>query len=147
MNVTKIFLTLSDFVTSSLWLLTLKYRLRSRLKRFTTTDSGTGLNTWRLLIILQADMFEDLQMTGLIALREQSDLPTLYGLVWWLYQLRYEHFDCVHYKNSQIYWHLMMLQILLLLITVEQKGLLTVNGLISLLTHYLHYRHFVYWHY
>ena len=45
MNVTKIFLTLSDFVTSSLWLLTLKDRLRARLKRFTTTDSGTGLNT------------------------------------------------------------------------------------------------------
>ena len=49
--------------------------------RFATTDSRAGLNTWRLLIILQTDMFEDLQMTCFLTLQKQSDLPTLNGLV------------------------------------------------------------------
>ena len=79
MDVIKIFLTLSDFVTPCLWLLTLKDYLQARLLSFTTTDS------W---------------MTGLLTLREQSDLPTLNDLVWWLIIFTYEYFDCVHYKNS-----------------------------------------------
>ena len=59
-DVIKIFLTLNDFEPLSLWLLTLQDRLRTRLLRLTTTDS---------------------RMTGLLTLREQSDLPTLNGLV------------------------------------------------------------------
>ena len=37
MEVIKIFFIVSDFLTSCLWLLTLKYRLRPRLQWFTTT--------------------------------------------------------------------------------------------------------------
>ena len=53
-------LTLSHFVTPCLSLLTLKDRLRALLLRFTNTNS---------------------RMTGLVTLPEQSDLPTLNGLV------------------------------------------------------------------
>ena len=77
MDVIKTLLTLSDFVTPCLWQLTLKYRLR--LLWFTTTDS---------------------QMTGLLTLRKQSDFARRNGLIWWLHYLQYEHFNCVHYKNS-----------------------------------------------
>ena len=79
MDVIKIFLTSSHFVTPCSWLLTLKDYFWARLLSFTTTDS------W---------------MKGLLTLREQSDLPTLNGLVWWLILFTYEHFNCVHYKNS-----------------------------------------------
>ena len=61
MDVIKIFLTLSDFETPCLWLLTLQDCLRALLLRFTTTDSG---------------------MAGLLTLQEQSNLPILNGLVW-----------------------------------------------------------------
>ena len=44
MKVIKTGLTLSDFVTPCLCLLTLKDCLLSRLLWFTTTDSQTGLN-------------------------------------------------------------------------------------------------------
>ena len=81
-------------------------------------------------------MFEELQTTGLLTLQEQSDLPTLSGLVWRLILLRYEHFLC---KNSQIYQHLMVWR-------VEQTGLMTVNGLTSLQT-LLTSQAFFYWHY
>ena len=84
MDVIKIFLTLSGFVTPWLWLLTLKDCLRARLLRLTTTDSQARLNNWRLLTILRTDLLENLQLTGLLTLQEQSDLPTLSGLVWWL---------------------------------------------------------------
>ena len=81
MDVIKIFITLRDFVTSCLWQLTLKDYLQACLVWFTTADSWTRLNTWWLLIILQTDMFKDLQMTGLLTLQEQSHLPTL--MVWY----------------------------------------------------------------
>ena len=81
-------------------------------------------------------MFEELQTTGLLTLQEQSDLPTLSGLVWRLILLQYEHFIC---KNSQIYQHLMVRR-------VEQTGLMTVNGLTSLQT-VLTSQAFFYWHY
>ena len=63
MDVIKLLLTLSAFVTPCLWPLTLQDHLQAHLLTFMTTDS---------------------QMTGLLTLREQSDLPTLSGLVWWL---------------------------------------------------------------
>ena len=72
MDVIKMFLTLSDFVTPCLWQLTLKDCLWGCLPRFTTTESQTELNTWQLLIILQTDMFEDLQMTGLLTFKNNQ---------------------------------------------------------------------------
>ena len=40
-----------------------------------------GWNTWRLLIISQTDIFEDLQMTGFLTLKEQSIYNTMYDKV------------------------------------------------------------------
>ena len=64
MEVIKIYLTLNDFVTPCLLLLTLKDCFLWRLLWLTIKNSQTGLNTWRLSIILQTDFFEDLQNTG-----------------------------------------------------------------------------------
>ena len=63
MDFIKIFLTLSGFEISCLWLLTLQDRLQASLLKFAITDS---------------------QSTGLFILLAQLDLPTLNGLVWWL---------------------------------------------------------------
>ena len=52
-------------ILKDLLLLTLKDLLLSRLLWFKTTDPQTGLNTSQLLIILQTDLFEDLQMTDI----------------------------------------------------------------------------------
>ena len=81
MNLMKIFLWLRDFVIPCLWLLRLKNCLRAYLLWQATTYSRTGFNTWWLLTILQTDIFEDLPMTGLLTLKEQSDLSILNGVV------------------------------------------------------------------
>ena len=122
MNIIKIRLTLSDFVTTCLWLLTLKDRLRTRLLRFTTTDS---------------------RMTDLLTLWEQSDLPTCNGLVWWpilftiwTFRLRslQELIDLLTFNGLTCWLTILALLILVLLTIVGQTGLLTVNSSASLLT-------------
>ena len=134
MDVIKVFLTLSDLEPLCLWLLILQDRLQARLLRFVTTDS---------------------QMTGLLTLQKQSDLPTLNGLTWWLilftiwtFRLRtlQEYIDLLTYNGLRCWLTILVLQMLLLLTIVEQTGLLTVNGLTSLLL-LLTVQAFVYWHY
>ena len=111
MDVIKILLALSDFATPCFWLLTLKDCLWARLLRFATTD---------------------LWMRGLLTLREQSDLPTLNGLVWWLTLFMIWTFRL---RTCLTCWLILLtLLILFLLRIVEQTGLLTVNGSTSLLT-------------
>ena len=110
----KTFLTLSDFVTPCQWLLILKDCLQARLLRFTTTDA---------------------RMTGLLTLREQLDLPVLNGFTWWLtlftiwtFRLRtlQELIDLLLFDGLTCWLTLLTLLILLLLIIVEQTGLLIV---------------------
>ena len=48
------------------WLLTLNDPLPERSLWFTIRDSRTGLSTWWSLIILQTDLFEDLQRARLV---------------------------------------------------------------------------------
>ena len=114
MDVMKTFLTLSDFVTPCQWLLILKDCLRARLLRFTTTDA---------------------RMTGLLTLREQLDLPVFNGFTWWLtlftiwtFRLRtlQELIDLLLFNGLTCWLTLLTLLILLLLIIVEQTGLLIV---------------------
>ena len=61
--------------------------LRARLPRFTTTDS------W---------------MTDLHTLQEQSDLPTLNGLVWWLTLFTIWTFQLCTLQELIVYWHSMV---------------------------------------
>ena len=130
-------------MTSYLWLLTLKDRLQEGLLWFTTKDSRTGSTTWRSLIILQTDLFEDLQISGLLILQEPSELPKFSRLMWrlilftiWTFRLStlQEFIDLLTFNGLTNWLTILALQILSLLTAVEQTSLLTVNGLPSLLT-------------
>ena len=57
---------------------------RSFMSTFTMFHNYRFTNRVKYLTIIhnfKTDLFEDLQMTGLPTLQEQSDLPTLNGLV------------------------------------------------------------------
>ena len=95
--------------------------------------------SWTLLSFTTTDS----RMAGLLTLREQSYLPTLSGLVWWLIlftiwtvwlRTLQELMNLLTVNGLTCWGTTLALQIFLLLTIVEQTGLQTINGLTSLLT-------------
>ena len=112
MDIIKIFTTLISFVKWCWWLSLLVTSRSWGRFRFTSISLWTGLTDWKSLTKLETGSQVELQMTELIVLLEQSNLVKLNVLTTW--------------------------RILLMLRTLwtlgERTGLLTVDGLTSLLT-------------
>ena len=104
------------------------YRITNRVKYLTIINNFANRYVWGLT----NDRFADIQ--------EQSDLPTLSCLVWWLILFTIRTFwlftlqeliDLLKF-NGLFCW--LTILALFLLTIIKQRGLLIVNGLTSVLT-------------